>query len=82
MSLLKHTFEHNGVILLVTYDPEEPVTFHSIRALGADYKETGPELMPFMHDLLLMVEPLVAERLLSRIAEDIYASHTQTSRTS
>lgn len=54
-----HIFEHMGAMFHCeyTYRPGEEGTapdFRSVRVAGADYKPTGPELLPFLITTLLM----------------------------
>lgn len=71
-----HIFELAGVLLNVQYSATKPdVTFHSVRVMDGDYKCVGPDLIPMLHNTLLLTgahgRHAEAMTLLSAITEDI-----------
>lgn len=73
---MNHIFEHAGVMLDVQYQPGDPPTFQSVRVLGADYKPTGPNLLPLLHTTAILemtadAEVVQATRFLSAIVEEL-----------
>ena len=71
-----HIFELAGVLLNVQYSATQPdVTFHSVRVMDGDYKCVGPNLMPMLHNTLLMTSRhgihAEAMTMLSAITEDL-----------
>lgn len=77
--MLTHIFEHSGVLLHVEYsrNASDETHFHSVRVMDPQYRPTGPELIPLLHQsLLLDTEPVMGMRVdaktfLSAIAEDL-----------
>lgn len=72
-----YLYERDGVTLHVEYtvEPDGVLKFESIRVLGSDYQPCGPELLEFMHPLVLMYQPTVGEPLLSVIVGEIQNEH-------
>lgn len=69
---MNHIFEHAGVMLDVDYIPGNPPTFQSVKVLGADYKPTGPNLLPMLHTTAIVnADETEAMRFLSAIVEDL-----------
>lgn len=67
------------MLLRVDYEttPNEPVLYRAIHVLDSDYRPTGPDLTPLLHDLVLVdKEPQPdgtqeAQRFLSLISEEL-----------
>lgn len=73
---MHHIFEHSGVMLSVDYEQGSPPLFRSVRVLGADYKPTGPDLLPLLHSVAFVgpASPLglaAAQHFLSAIVEEL-----------
>lgn len=71
--MTKHIFEHKGVLLECFYSVQtdgQPL-FSSVRVLGADYKPTGPDLCPLLHDLVVMVNEEEGTAFLSTIVSEL-----------
>jgi len=67
-------YENAGVTLRVEYSIAEdgvPV-FESIRVLDGSYRPCGPELAPFLANLLYLHSSLEAEPLLSILSGEIH----------
>jgi hypothetical protein len=74
--LLQHIYEHSGVLLLVDYDPEEPIAIHKVQVLDQEYKPTGPDLTHMLEEMLVLTdstkETPEAARFLSLVTEEIH----------
>jgi hypothetical protein len=70
--------EHAGVLLWVEYDDVSPPTFNTVRVLDGEYRPVGPNLVPLLNDLVLILKPeaqvgeeVEAERFLSNILTEM-----------
>ncbi len=73
---MTHIYERSGIMYSVDYDPPDETghyTVNSVRVLGADYKPTGPDLLPAFKDLLVMESPTSLVVFLDEIAESLPA---------
>ena len=71
-----HIFELSGVLLNVQYSATKPdITFYSVHVMDGNYRCVGPDLMPMLHDTLVLTtprgRPAEAMTVLSAITEDI-----------
>jgi hypothetical protein len=68
-----HIHDYQGVLLRVEYTPDkvEGPTIHSVHVLDRRYRVVGPDLVPLLHDTLVLVAPGEAETFLSLIAGDL-----------
>ena len=74
----RHVFESEGVLFGVDYsfqNEDKVPTIHSVKVLGADYKEIGPDLTRLFRKCLyvheLSKEMLSVEEILSMIAGEL-----------
>lgn len=70
---MKHIVEHEGVLLELTYEvgSDDLPEFQEIRALGEDYKPTGPNLLPVFDSSLVLVSPGNADHLMNILAKEL-----------
>lgn len=78
--VISHIFEHNDTLLLVNFvrEPDGVPTFKSVFVLDAEYKPVGPNLVPLLHDVMLVSEEndegfREAETFLSHIVSELPA---------
>lgn len=80
--MLRHIYEHAGIMLDVQYTNDSSAqdgmpTFHSIRVMDSNYRPTGPDLRPMLHNTLIILQDpqpglrLDAYTLLTCIAEEL-----------
>lgn len=75
---MKHIFEKSGVLLSVEYvkDKLGIPTFESVRVMDSSYRPVGPDLSPFLDEILIAVRAIPGtivegESVLSAIAEEL-----------
>jgi hypothetical protein len=58
--------DRSGVLMQVSYEegrpatpdaPAEPITFHSVFVLDGDYRPTGPDILPLLDGMTVMISP-------------------------
>lgn len=47
--------DHSGVLMQVAYEPEEPITFVSVHVLDENYRPIGPNIMPLLDGMVVML---------------------------
>lgn len=75
----KYIFEHCGVMLHVDYttSPSGMPEFHNIQVMDGNYRPTGPDLRPLLHQTLIIDrqpkrgDRFDAQTFLSAIAQEL-----------
>ena len=74
--------EHGGQMLQVEYRMAKDgvPTIISIRALGSRFEPEGPNLLPLLLSMVVMLEPTTATPFLCLISESIHESRSVTGK--
>lgn len=74
--------DHAGNLLHVEYVMEDDGVprIESVRGVDAKYLPVGPDLMPILQDLLIMVGPAQVTNYLSLVSESIHATRQAQAR--
>ena len=76
--VISHIFEHNDTLLQVNFTKEDDgvPNFRSVFVLDSQYRPVGPNLVPLLHDVMLVSEEndegfREAETFLSHIVAEL-----------